>query len=663
MRNVALVGHSHEGKTSLAEAMLVAAGALARAGSTEAGTAVMDFEPEEHRRKVSVNLALADLEFNGIRLNLIDTPGVADFEGQVVSALAAAESALVVVSPSDRVAVGTEIAWQRLNSQRLPRLVVINKMDRENADFYGALDALRGTLTPRPVALNLPIGSQSDFRGVIDLLHMKATLSTPDGMGAEAPIPDDLKKLAGERREQLVEAAAEGDDALLGKYLELGTLSDDEVERGLREGVRAGSVCPVLCCSAAARLGVRTLLRTMVELLPAPSGDPTGTPAALIFNTTADSFVGRISYLKVLSGRIRADQRLFNSTRSFEERLGQLFTLRGKEHQPVEELVAGDIGGVGKLAHSLTGDVLGRAQGPSIEFPEPSFSLAILPRSRGDDDRISAGLTHLLEEDPSLRVVRDEVTHEVVASGLGDVHLDVLLEKLKRKYGVEATTRPPQVAHLETISRTARAEGRHVKQSGGHGQYGVCTIEIAPTARGEGFVWEDKVFGGAIPQNFRPSVQKGVIEAMASGVVAGHPMVDVRVTLLDGKYHPVDSSDMAFQLAGSIALRKAVLEAEPLVLEPVLEVQIRVPERCLGDVMSDLSTRRGRISGTQGSAGWQHVQAQVPAAEMQRYALDLRSMTQGRGVFSTAFSHHEPMPPARAQALIQAHLSERQGRD
>src|SRR5215469_3601622 len=665
IRNVAILGHSHEGKTTLAEAMLFATGGLARMGSTDAGTAALDFEPEEQKRKISINLSIAQVEQDGYKVNLLDTPGFFDFVGQVNSALAAAEGALVVVSASGLLSVGTEIAWERLNLDSIPRLVVVNKMDKENADFAGALDAMRAQLDPKPVALQVPIGAEADFKGVVDLMRMKAYVSTPDGKGAESPIPADLTAVVEQRREQLIEAAAEGDDSLLEKYLDEGTLSDEEVERGLRAGVAAGSVCPVICSAATRMLGVRTLLRAICELMPAPAaGDSSGPTRAIVFNTYADPF-GRVSYFKVLSGCLKSDQHITNPTRGGDERLGQLFFPRGKEHVNTQEVCVGDIGAVAKLQQTLTGDLLGSPDGqaPSVAVPDPAYTVAIFPRSRGDEEKISTGLARLSEEDPTLRVRRNEDTHQLLIGGLGDVHLDVVLEKLKRKYGVEATTALPRIAYRETISGHARAEGRHVKQSGGHGQYGVCVIEVHPTTRGEGFVWEDKIFGGSIPQNFRPSVQKGIVDAMAKGVVAGYPMEDVRVRLVDGKYHTVDSSDMAFQIAGSLAIRKAALEAHPVLLEPILEVEVRVPERNLGDIMSDLNTKRGKIAGTEPDGGWQLVRATVPEAETQRFALDLRSMTQGRGSFTSRFSHYEELPAHLARALIDAYQKESSGKE
>ena len=656
IRNVAILGHSHEGKTTLAEGMLFATGAIGRMGSTEAGTAVLDFEPEEQKRGISINLAVAHVELDGFKVNLLDTPGFFDFGGQVSSALAVAEGALLVVGASGPISVGTEVGWGRLNRDQKPRLVVVNKMDKENADYFGVLEALRAQLTPRPVALHLPIGAESSFKGVVDLMRLKAHVTAPDGKEAEGPIPDDMASVVEERREQLVEAAAEGDDSLLEKYLDEGTLTEEEVERGLREGILAGKVCPVVCCSATKLIGVRSVLRATCDLLPAAQGDRSGPARALVFSTAADPFVGRVSYLKALSGCIKSDQTVPNVTRRGNERLGQLFFPRGKEHENTQEFCAGDIAAVAKLQSTLTNDLLGAADGavPQVPIPPPAYTLAIFPKSRGDEEKISAGLARLAEEDPTLRVDRREETHQLVIGGMGDVHLEVILEKLRRKYGVEASTQLPRVAYRETLAGTTKAEGRHVKQSGGHGQYGICVIEVSPTARGEGFVWQDKIFGGSIPQNFRPSVQKGILDAMAKGVVAGYPMVDVKVTLLDGKYHTVDSSDMAFQIAGSLAIRKAAAGANPVLLEPVLEVEVRVPERYLGDIMSDLNGKRGRISGTEPDDGWQIVRATVPEAEMQRFALDLRSITQGRGSFTTRFSHYEELPQHVAKPLIDA---------
>ena len=655
IRNVVLLGHSHDGKTMLAEAMLFASGAVARIGSPDTATATMDFEPEEQRRKISINLGVGFAEHNGYKINILDAPGFFDFAGQVMSGLRAAEGAVVVVGPSPQVAVGTEVAWEQCNRTDKPRIVVVNKLDKENSDFYGAVAALRDHLSPRPFPLHLPIGAEQEFRGIVDLLHLKAFVTAPDGKGSEVPIPDDMKQRVDEYRGQLIEAAAESDDSLLEKYLDAGTLSEEEIQRGLREGILAGKVAPVVCCSATKQLGVRTLMSTIAELMPPPQVEPEKPTKAFVFSTGGDQF-GRVSYFKVVAGSVKTDAHLPNLSRGGEERLAQIFFPRGKEHVAATEVGAGDIGAVTKLTHTLTGDTLGMKDGgllPPLDLPGPAYSLAITPKARGDEEKISSGLARLGEEDPTLHVERSEETHQLVISGLGDVHLDVTLEKLKRKYGVDATTAVPRVPYRETVHGHARAEGRHVKQSGGHGQYGICVIEVAPTNRGEGFVWEDKIFGGSIPQNFRPSVQKGIVDTMSKGVVAGYPMVDVRVTLVDGKYHSVDSNDMAFQIAGSLAIRKASLDAGPVLLEPIVEATIHVPEKNLGDIMSDINGRRGKILGTEPDDGYQNVKVMVPESEMLRFALDLRSITQGRGSFSKTFSHYEEMPAHLAKTIIE----------
>jgi elongation factor G len=662
IRNVVLLGHSHDGKTMLAEAMLFASGAVARMGSPDQATATTDFEPEEQRRKISITLGVAFAEHNGYKINILDAPGFFDFAGQVASGLRAAEGAVVVVGPTSQLAVGTEVAWEQCNRSSKPRIVVVNKLDKEHSDFYGAVGAMRESLTPRPFPLHLPIGAEQDFRGIVDLLHLKAFVTAEDGKGSEIPIPDDMKQRVEEYRGQLIEAAAESDDSLLEKYLDAGTLSEDEIQRGLRQGILEGKVAPVVCCSATKLLGVRTLMSTIAELMPPPQAEPDMPARAFVFNTGGDQF-GRVSYFKVVAGAVKADAHLPNLSRGGEERLAQIFFPRGKEHVAATAVNAGDIAAATKLTHTLTGDTLGLKDGgplPPIEFPGPAYTLAITPKARGDEEKISSGLARLAEEDPTLHVERSEETKQLVIAGLGDVHLDVTLEKLKRKYGVEATTATPRVPYRETVHGSARAEGRHVKQSGGHGQYGICVIEVAPTARGEGFVWEDKIFGGSIPQNFRPSVQKGIVDTMSKGVVAGYPMVDVKVRLVDGKYHTVDSNDMAFQIAGSLAIRKGALDAGPVLLEPIVEATIRVPEKNLGDIMSDINGRRGKILGTEPNDGYQDVKAMVPESEMLRFALDLRSITQGRGSFTKTFSHYEEMPAHLAKGIIEEFQKQQQ---
>src|SRR5947199_204509 len=523
-------------------------------GAPDQATATTDFEHEEHKRKISITLGVAFAEHNGHKINIIDAPGFFDFAGQVISGLRAAEGVVVVVGPTAQLAVGTEVAWEFCNRSSKPRIVVVNKLDKENSDFYGAVAAMRETLTPRPFPLHLPIGAEHEFRGIVDLLHLKAFVTAEDGKGSEVPIPEDMKQRVDEYRGQLIEAAAESDDSLLEKYLDAGTLSKDEIQRGLRQGILEGKVAPVVCCSATKLLGVRTLMSTIAELMPPPEAEPEKPAKAFVFSTGGDQF-GRVSYFKVVAGTVKADAHLPNLSRGGEERLAQIFFPRGKEHVPATEVRPGDIA---------------------------------------------------------------------------------------------AATKPGP-----TLTSHSRAEGRHVKQSGGHGQYGICVIEVGPTKRGEGFVWEDKIFGGAIPQNFRASVQKGIVDNMAKGVVAGYPMVDVRVTLVDGKYHSVDSNDMAFQIAGSLAIRRGALDAGPVLLEPLVDATIHVPEKYLGDIMSDINGRRGKILGTEPTDGYQDVKAMVPESEMLRFALDLRSITQGRGSFSKKFSHYEEMPAHLAKGIIE----------
>jgi elongation factor G len=680
IRNIAILGHSHDGKTTLAEAMLLAAGAIPRMGSTEAGTATLDFEPEEQKHSISIGAGIGHLDWNGTKINLVDCPGFADFVGEAIGALRAVEAAMVVVSAGTSVAVGTETAWELLAERGEPRLVVVNKLDKENANFLTTLAALQH-LEPKPVPLHLPVGSEASFRGVVDLLHRRCYLYDGPGEAHEEDIPADMVADVETYRTALVEAACMADDTLLEHYLEGLEIADEEIVRATHEGIRSGSVVPVLCASATTGVGVRQVLHAINELMPSAAEqptaeaeehggltpDPNGPAAALCFKTTADPFVGRINYLKVISGTLKPDQTLFNSARSQAERLAALTSPLGKTLQPATELVAGDIGAVSKLAATLTGDVLA-AKETKVDVSPPklpvrTYQMAISAKNKGDEEKVFAGLHKLLDEDPTLELNREETTHEQILRGMGDVQLDVVLEKLRRRHGVEAQLALPRVPYRETVTGSAKVDKKHKKQSGGAGMYGHCVIEVSPAERDAGLVWEDKIFGGSIPQNFRPSVEKGVRKAMEEGVLVGSPIVDVHVALLDGSTHPVDGKDIAFQIAGAMAMREACKEAHPVLLEPIMDVVVTVPEKFMGDVMSLLSSKRGKVGGTDMLPGAKtQVSAQVPLKEVYEFPKELRSMTQGRGTYTMAFSRYEAVPSHIAQGLIEAYQKEASGK-
>ncbi len=686
IRNVALLGHSHDGKTSLAEAMLYAGGTVDRLGKPDTGNTTFDFEPEEVKRKISIGTAIAHLTWRDHKINLLDTPGFQDFVGDVVGALRAAEAALIVVSANSGVIVGTELAWEQVRSRSLPTLVVVNKMDKENADFWKAVDGFK-EFSPRPVAIQAPIGHESSFRGVVDLLTRKAYEFDDHGRAKAVPLPAEMAAEVESRRSPLVEAAAESDDALLEKYLDTGELSDTEVTTALAKGVCSGSIVPVLCASATKSVGIGALLDAIVDLLPSPKDaaaagavnprseqqeslapDPSGPLAAIIFKTTADPFVGRISYAKVVSGTLTPGTPLVDANREQPERPGSIGYPKGKTLEPATEVVAGDIAGISKLQGAQTGDTLAGKDHPvrlpAIEYPPQTYSAAVGAKNKADEEKVNAALVKLVDEDPTLTMTHEPITKETILQGMGDVHLDVVLEKMKRKYGVEGTLTIPKVPYQETITSGAKAEKKYKKQSGGAGLYGHCVIEIAPVPRGTGFVWEDRIFGGSIPQNFRPSVEKGVRETMDQGVLTGNPLVDIKVSLLDGSTHPVDGKDIAFKLAGAMAMRQAVMDARPVLLEPIMDVEVLVPERNMGDVISDLNGKRGKIAGMEPSGDHlEKVKAQVPLSSMYRFPIDLRSITQGRGRYTMKFSHYEEVPTHAAQPVIAAYQKARSGEE
>jgi elongation factor G len=675
IRNVLMVGHGGSGKTTLLEAMLFASGAITRMGTVEDGNTVSDHDPDEQRRQISVSLAMAPIEWEDVKINVLDAPGTADFVGDVRSAIRAADAVIVVVSAVDGVEVQTEYAWELAVSEDLPRAIFVNKLDRERADFHATLDQLVSSFGNQVAPFELPIGAEHEFNGIADLLHEKADLYPSGPRADETNWPDEIHAMADPAREKLMEAVAESDDALIEKYLEEGTLPEADIIRGAKEGFANARLAPVLVGSASKAIGIDRLLDFIVEEFPSPveraplgviakggeekerACDPNGPTTAFVFKTVSDPFVGHITMFRVFSGKVRPDSSVHNATQGTDERIGQLFALKGKEHESVPEVPAGDIGAVAKLPHTHTGDTFATKDDPvqlaPVELPEPLLAYAISPKTKGDEDKLATGLARLREEDPTFRVARNDETHETVIYGMGEAHLGVQMARLKAKFGVDVDAKPAKIAYRETVRGKAKAQGRHVKQTGGHGQYAVCEIEIEPLPRGEGFVYEDKIYGGAIPQQFIPSIEKGIVKTMSEGVLSGNPMVDVKVTLVDGKFHSVDSSDMAFQIAGSLALKEGVEAAGVSLLEPIVQLAVTVPESFTGDIMGDLNAKRGKIQGMdQIGGGKQVINALVPQAEVARYVIDLRSMTGGRGAFSMTFSHYEEMPQHLAQKVI-----------
>jgi elongation factor G len=677
IRNVALVGHGGAGKTSLAEALLHRAGAINRMGRVEDGTTVCDYDPEEHKRGISLSLSVAPLEWHDHKINLIDCPGYADFMGDVAAALRIADLAVFVVSAVDGVEVQTEEAWSLAADLGLPRMVFVNKLDRERASYDTVLAQLRDRLGAGIAPLELPIGQEAGFRGVADLLTDTAHVYE-GGVPHTEPIPDDMEELEHQVHDNLVEGIVVADDAMLERYLEGDVPGFEELEHTLHDGVAAGTVFPVVVGSATREIGVDRLADFIVEIGPSPLDHPAtitvgsngdtpdaidvpaeagGDPLAFVFKTIADPYVGQLSMFRVLSGTLRPDDHLVNSRTGTDERLHGLLTMRGKEQETASELVAGDIGAVAKLASTATGDTLAPKGKPvvvaPIDQPEPTLALAVVPRTQADEDKLASALHRLADEDPALRVERVDETHQTVLHGTGETHLQITLEKLTRKFGANVDTEDVRVRYRETITGSAQnVEGRHKKQTGGHGQFGVCVIDLEPQPRGEGFAFENKIVGGAISRGYIPAVQKGVEEAMAMGGVYGYPVVDVKVRLTDGKEHSVDSSEMAFKVAGRLAFRAAMAKANPVILEPVSRIEVSVPLDLQGDVMGDLNSRRGRVQGTEtGAGGRQTIAALVPTSEIQRYAIELRSLTGGRGRFHAEHDHYDVLPTHLVDAV------------
>ena len=665
IRNVALVGHGGAGKTSLAEALLFCAGAITRMGRVEDGTTTTDFDPEEIRRHLSLSLALAPFEHDGFKINLLDAPGYADFVGDMHTALRVADLAILVVSAVEGVEVQTEAAWRIASELGVPRMFFINKLDRERASFDRTLDELRERFGAGVAPLELPIGEEATFRGVADLLTDTAVFYD-GGKATIGEIPDDMAAREHEVRDNLVEGIVVADDDLTMRYLEGETISPKELEDTLAKGVAEASVFPVACGSATKLIGIDRLAQFIVEVGPSPldrpavtveapggatevAPDPSGQPLALVYRTVADPYVGKVSFMKVLSGTIRPDSVLTNPRSHTDEKLHNIFTMRGKEQEPLPDLPAGDIGAVAKLSDTITGDTLAPKGTPVVVPPpdplEPVLTIAIQPKSKGDEDKLMTSLHRLQDEDQALHVRRDDETHQTLLSGMGDTHLSIVTERLQRKFGVEVVTEDVRVPYRETITGKAEAEGKYKKQTGGHGQFGVAFLRVEPMERGGGFQFVDQIVGGAIPRQFIPAVEKGVLETMSTGGVFGYPVVDVRVTVFDGKFHPVDSSEMSFKMAGSLGFKDAMAKAGPVLLEPISVLEVTVPIAYQGDVMGDLNSRRGRVQGTEvAGVGEQVITAQVPTSEVLRYAIDLRSLTGGRGRFKLRHDHYDVLP-------------------
>ena len=683
VRNIAILSHGAAGKTSLADAMLFAGGAVDLQGSVDADTSVFMHEPEEIARKITVTAAVGFVDWKGVRINIIDTPGYINFLEETKGTLRAADGAIVIVSALSGVKAETEKIYKFACDYEIPRIAFVSKLDKERADFFRAVGDMEKYFCKGALVLQLPIGLDVNFSGVIDLIKMKALYFAGDDSGAteEKDIPDNMRQDAERYRKKLVEQIAETEDGLLEKYLDKGDLSTEDLVLGLKHGTLGGGLLPVLCGSPIKNNGIRQLMDAVVLCLPSPAEragivaikgmDPktnkeiTRKPtveeplSALVFKTINDPFAGKLSLVRVYSGALKSDSSVYNSTKQAKEKVGSLFFIQGKKQVSTQTIAAGQIGAVAKLKETLTGDTLCAENHPIVldfaQFVDPVMSFAIEPKSRGDEDKVSIGVHKLLEEDPTLQFAFDDQTKEMILSGMGQVHLEVTLEKLKRKFGVDVKMKTPKVPYKETIKTKANAQGKYKKQSGGHGQYGDAWIELEPLPRGGGFEFVDRIVGGVIPRQYIPAVEKGVAEAMHEGALAGYPMVDIRVTLYDGSYHTVDSSEMAFKVAASMGFKKAVEAARPVLLEPIMSVEVAAPDDTLGAVIGDLNSRRGKVQGVVPGANAQTIKAMVPMSEMLSYAPALNSLTSGRGMYTMEFHGYEDVPSHLAQKIVQEH--------
>jgi len=676
IRNTVLLSHAGAGKTSAAEAILFIAKAISRLGKVDEGTSTSDYDPDEIKRQISINLSLLPCQWRDTKFNLIDTPGYSDFVGEVKAAIRVSEGAIIVICAASGVEVGSEQVWEYCEEANLPRLIFVNKMDRENADFLRTMEEIRTKFGRRCLPVQLPIGAHNNFQGIVDLLTMKSYVGSP---GKEAEIPSSLQTQVNSFREKLVEAVAEIDDRLIEKYLGGEELSLEELKTGLRQATVSGSIVPVLVGSALQNAGINWLMDAVCDYLPSPKDreviiatdsteqkiEPSqeASLAALVFKTSADPYVGKLTYFRVYTGAIDSNSQLWNATRRGVERIGQLFMLRGKAQEPVSQIRAGDIGAVAKLSLTNTGDTLSSQDKPvkiaPVLFPKPVFGEAVYPKTKADLDKLGAALSRLGEEDPTLRVHRESDTGETILSGIGETQLEVAAEKMLRKFGVGVRLETPKVPYKETITTSAKAEYKHKKQTGGHGQYGHVFLELEPLPRGKGSEFTKKIVGGAIPKNYIPAVEKGVNEAIQDGVLARYPVVDIKTTLYDGSYHPVDSSEICFKIAGAQALRKGLSQAQPILLEPIMNIKITIPGDLTGDIIGDLNTKRARVLGMNPEGDTNVIEAQVPLAEVLRYAIDLKSMTQGRGSYALEFSHYEEVPAHLTQKIIAGRQAEK----
>jgi len=685
IRNVVLISHGGAGKTSLGEAFLYDAKVTDRLCRVDDGNSVLDYEPEEIKRKTTISSSFHHLEWQKKTINLIDTPGDTNFITDTLASLHIADNAVLLIDAVAGVEIQTDTVWQITREINIPTLIFVNKMDRERADFYNAIQSIDDSLSAKLVILQIPIGKEADFKGVVDLISQKAFLFSTDGSGqlTKEEIPDDLKDQVAEYREKLMEAVAESDDELIERYLDSGELSDADINKGLLAGMLNNMFSPVMCGAASLNMGIQPVLDFIVNNFPSPQDRPplkakntqTGEEeevlvsadapfSGFVFKTVTDPYTGKLTIFKVCSGTVNSDSTIYNATKEVKEKIGQILKVEGKTQKPINPGVTGDIIALAKLKDTTTNDTLtAEKKGMSFEaisYPSPAIFYAIEPKSKGDEDKITEALTRLRDEDPTFQIRRDEQTKEIIIAGMGQIHLEVIIEKLKRKFGVGVDLKTPKVPYRETLNGKTRVQGKYKKQSGGRGQYGDTWLEIEPAPRDSGFEFVNKIVGGVIPRNYIPAVEKGIVEAMKEGVLAGYPVVDVKVALVDGSHHSVDSSDMAFKIAGSMGFKKGVLEAKPILLEPIMDMEITVPEECQGDIIGDLNSRRGRVSGVDPKNKNQVIRAQVPMGEILDYDHTLKSITRGRGSFTMQLVQYEELPAFLTEKIIAAAKAEKE---